>query len=235
MELIGITGKSGSGKTTLSDMLAQNGNVGVIHGDKLFDKVKQQNLFHIMECDEKGNPITAKKNIRKFVYSNKYIFLAYIRLKAMLSKGMIKKQIKELENQGKDIIVIECVHLKYYPIFKELDKRILVERPYIERQKAVLAREKNMDKDTFVMWDMPYKRSYYKENKKDYDNTIHNKSKEQLKQEANYLYRQISKTTEKQNRKEKLKKYQAKIESAITTRQQIITKERKEEEIYETR
>lgn len=235
MKLIGITGKSGSGKTTLSDMLAQNENVGVIHGDKLFDKVKQQNLFHIMECDEKGNPITAKKNIRRFVYGNKYMFLAYIRLKAILSKRTIKRKIKELENQGKDIIVIECVHLKYYPIFKKLDKRILVERPYIERQKSVLARDKNMDKDTFVMWDMPYKRSYYKENRKNYDNTIYNESKEQLKQEANYLYRQITKTTEKQNRKENFRKYQAKIKNRIATRQQAITKERKEEEAYETR
>ena len=213
MKLIGITGKSGSGKTTLSNMIAEKEKVGVIHTDELLDRIKQDNILQVMECDNKGEPVSLKKGIIKFLYSNKYMFLLYIKMKGILLNRIIKDKIQELEIQGNDIIVIEGVHLRYYPIFKELDKRIILQREYIKRQESVLLRDKDkkVDKETFVMWDMPYKRSYYREKMQDYDYKIYNSSKQKLKQEADNIYKEMSIVTEKERRRQHFKKYECKV------------------------
>lgn len=193
MKLIGITGKSGAGKTTLANIFAKNKNVGVIHVDELMEKVKEKKLSKIMDKNEDGTPLSIKKNIRKILYGNKHIFLMYIKCKGLFLNKKIKRQIRQYEEQGKKAVVIECVHLKYFPIFKQLDRRILVQRPYIERQKSVLQRDKdkNMDKEIFSMWDLPYKRSYYKEDIGSYDYNITNKTKTQLEELAQRIYNEL--------------------------------------------
>lgn len=237
MKLIGITGKSGSGKTTLSDMIGKNPNVGVIHIDELYGTVKKEKLSRIMENDENGEPVTVKKSARKILYTNKYIFLIYMRIKGLILNGKINKRIEEFEQIGKDIVVIEGAHLKYFSVFKMMDKKVLVRRPYIERKQSVLLRdsEKNIDKEIFVLWDIPYKRSYYKENMYSYEYKIDNDSVEKLEQVAEEIYEDISQTNEQKRRKNNFKKYECEVRKQEKNEGQHRIEEREEKDIYEIR
>lgn len=235
MKLIGITGKSGAGKTTLSNMIAQNENVGVIHIDELSDKVKKQKLSGMMQKDQKGNPVTLKKKVRKILYANKHVFLIYMKVKGTVLNRKIKKKIKEFEEKGKDVTVIEGAHLKYFPIFKQLDKRVLVQRPFIKRQESVLKRdkEKNIDKEIFVMWDLPYKRSYYKEDIGSYEYEIKNNSKEYLEQIAKDIYKDVKEISIEEKREEYFKCYKYKTKTLENDRKN--PKRGEKEKINETR
>jgi len=235
MKLIGITGKAGAGKTTLSDMIGENPNVGVIHIDELFEKVKKEKLSKMMENDTNGKPVAIKKNIRKILYGNKYIFLMFARTKGIILTRKINKKIKEFENEEKDIIVIESVHLRYFPIFKQLDKKVFIKRPYIVRQESVLLRdkEKNIDKETFALCDIPYKRSYYKENIDSYEYVVNNDSIEKLEQVAEEIYEDISQTSEKKRRRDSFEKYKFKVRDLQKSNKQQKREEREEEDIYE--
>lgn len=251
MKLIGITGKAGAGKTTLSDIIGRNQDVGVIHVDELFEKVKREKLSGMMECNSKGKPVAVKKNIRKVLYGNKYIFLIFIRTRAIILSGKINEKLKEFEKAGKNVAVIESTHLKYYPIFKKLDKKVLIRRPYIVRQKSVLLRdkEKNMDKEIFALWDIPYKRSYYKENMDNYEYKIDNESIEKLEQVAEQIYKDVTETensitSERKRRKACFEKYIVNVKNiekntVKNNRQSEINlhnlKESEEKEIYEVR
>ena len=242
MKLIGITGK-----TTLSDMIGKNPDVGVIHVDELFEKVKKEKLSGMMECDTKGKPVAVKKNIRKILYGNKYIFLMYTRIKGIILSKKINNKIEEFQNMGKSIVLIESVHLRYFPIFKKLDKKVLVQRPYIIRQKSVLLRDKdkNMDKEIFALWDIPYKRSYYKDNIDDYEYKIDNNYIQNLKQVAEEIYRDISQndifmTNERMRRKDSFEKYLVNLNNkGKNSKQSEINshrlKESEEKEINEVR
>lgn len=242
MKLIGITGKAGAGKTTLSDMLGKNEDVGVIHVDDLFEKVKKEKLSGMMEHNSKGKPVAIKKNIRKVLYGNKYIFMIFIRIKAIILSEKINNKLKEFERAGKSVAVIESTHLKYYPIFKKMHKKVFIKRPYIERRESVLIRDKgkNMDKEIFVLWDIPYKRSYYKENMDNYEYKVNNDSMKKLEKVAERIYKDISQTNERKRRKDKLKEYVVDVNNKEkdNKQSQINTckiKESEEKEIYEVR
>lgn len=236
MKLIGITGKSGAGKTTLSNLIGQNENVGVIHIDELMEKVKKQKLSGMMDNNKEGEPVAIKKNIRKILYGNKYIFLAYIKAKGILLNPKINEKIKQLEEEGKEVVVIECIYLKYFPIFKQLDKKVLVQRPYIKRQESVLERdkEKNMDKEVFAIWDLPHKRSYYKDDIGSYEYKINNNNdKDYLKQVAKEIYEDVKEISIQDKRKQNFKPYKCKTKKLEIDRNS--PKIREEEKTNETR
>lgn len=161
--------------------------------------------------------------------------------------GKIKEKIEEFEKEGKNIAVVESVHLKYFSIFKKLDKKILVQRPYIERQESILIRDKkeNVNKETIALWDTPYKRSYYKDNIDVYDYKINNDSIETLEQVAEEIYKDISETdisqtNKRDRRKENFEKYICNVNNLGENHKQSEIKssnlkESEEKDIYEVR
>ena len=52
----------------------------------------------------------------------------------------IENEMEKFKKEGKEIVVVESIHLKYLHIFKKLDKKILLKRPYKERLESVLER-----------------------------------------------------------------------------------------------
>lgn len=209
MKLIGITGKSGSGKTTLANLIGEHDNVGVIHIDDLLNRFKEEMLSSIMDNDADGKPTLVKKKHRKLVYTNKYFFLTYIKLESIVLDKKIKDKIKEYEDSGKDIVVIENVYLKFFSIFKDLDMKIMLSRPYSKRLDSVLKRDenKNIDKESFVLRDIPFKKSFYKYKKEDYDMIIPNESLDKMKEKADEIYSTVNTKSKNPNKAKLTKKY----------------------------
>lgn len=233
MKLIGITGKSGAGKTTFSNLLGKHHDVGVIHVDDLMDEFKEKNLSSMMDNDGEGKPTVTKKTLRKILYSNKYIFLSYIKVKSYILDKKIERRIKEYEEEGKNIVVIESVHLKYFKIFKKLDKKIIISRPYTKRLESVLERDKdkNIDKETFVMWDIPYKKNYYKEKEEDYDYKIYDETLEEIEKKQESIYNELKVESKKQKRETFAKYYEREVEKLKMVNIQRKQQTEKEERI----
>lgn len=190
MKLIGITGKMGSGKTTLSNMLQEYPGVATIHVDELVDAEKEEKFSGIMDKDKSGNPIVVKRRLKNFIYNNKITFKAFMKFKSKLIASKLDKQIAEYEEMGIDTVVIDSIYLKYLDIFKRLQVKILMRRDYNERLNSVLERDrdKDMDKERFVIADVPYKKGYYREDIRQYKYVVKNDSMEDLRRSADFIY-----------------------------------------------
>lgn len=190
MKLIGITGKSGAGKSTLSNMLGEYPKVAIIHIDDLINIEKQEKIPYMMDKDTAGRPIVLKNNLNKFFNSNKILFRMLMGVKSQLVHRKISRKIEEYREQGYEAVVIECVYLKYFKFFEKLDVRVLVKRPYEQRLASVLIRDRyvGINKEKFVLRDIPYKRGYYKEDRNKYKYIIQNTTLEELRSKAQEIY-----------------------------------------------
>lgn len=188
MKLIGITGKSGAGKTTFSNYLTENSEeIDVIHIDDLLRQIKLKYFKLIMKKDKFGDRVKVDSNLKKFIYSNKYLFLIFMKIRAKLVEPLLNRRIKELK--GKRIVLIDDIFLKHHKIYDILEQIYIIERPYIDRTTALKQRE-NLKKEEVVAYDTAHYTNNYREIK---DNKrvikVENKGdKSQLRQKARCIY-----------------------------------------------
>lgn len=162
MKLIGVTGKSGAGKTTFSDMLAENSNIGVIHIDDILKEFKLKYFKPFLSQDKNGEKTKINSNLKKMLYSNKFIFDLFMRFRAKLIEKTIDKEINRLVQEGNDTIIIDDVFIKYHKIYKEFSKVFIVRRPYTERVQAIRKRD-DLTKKEIVATDIAHHKENYKE------------------------------------------------------------------------
>ena len=189
MKLIGITGKAGAGKTTFSDMLAEKDNIGVIHIDDILRKIKLKYFKILMGKDKQGEKAKVNSKMKTIIYKNKILFDIFMKFRAKLVEKPLKKEIDQLENMGKKIILIDDIFIQYQKCYKELSQIFLVERPFIDRRKALEDRDE-LSKKEVVSYDVAHVTGNYKDIVKG-NNTIkiiNNKSKQELSKMVDLIY-----------------------------------------------
>lgn len=191
MKLIGVTGKAGAGKTTFSDMLAQKQNIGVIHIDDILTRMKLRYFKPIMSRDKNGENIKVNSKLKAILYGNKMLFNLFMKFRANLIEKLLKEKIENLKNEGKEIIIIDDIFIKYQKIYKDLSVIFMINRPYVERKKALQQRD-NLNKKELIAYDIAHFKGNYKEiiEEKHVKEIINNGSKGELEKLAEQVYEQ---------------------------------------------
>ena len=135
MKLTGVTGKSGAGKTTFSNMLAEKQNIGVIHIDDILRQIKLKYFQPIMGKDKSGENTKVNSKLKRIIYGNKILFNLFMKFRAKLVEKPLKQNIDTLIKEGKEIILIDDIFIKYQKVYKDLSMVFMINRPYVERKK----------------------------------------------------------------------------------------------------
>ena len=133
MKLIGVTGKSGAGKTTFSNYLKENSrDIEVIHIDDLLRDIKLKYFKFLMKKDKNGEKTKVDSKLKNYIYKTKPIFFMFSKFRAKLIEPSLNRKLKEL--QGKKIVIIDDIFIKYHKIYKDFKQIYLVERTYVDRK-----------------------------------------------------------------------------------------------------
>lgn len=190
MKFIGITGKSGAGKTTFSDYLAQNSeDIGVIHIDDLLKELKIKYFKFLMKKDNKGEQVRVDSRLKRFLYSNKIIFSAFMRFRASVVAPSLRRRVNELSD--KRVILIDDIFIKYNKLYKDFDKIYILERAFVNRREALMQRD-GISKTEIMAYDLAHHRENYREIKDDRraEKIENDGNKDRLKQKAREIYEQ---------------------------------------------
>ncbi len=165
MKLIGVTGKSGAGKTTFSNYLKENSkDIEVIYIDDLLRDIKLKYFKFLMKKDKNGEKTKVDSKLKNYIYKTKPIFFMFSKFRAKLIEPALNRKLKEV--QGKRIVIIDDIFIKYHKIYKDLEQIYLVERTYIDRRKSLQQRDET-SKEEIVAYDMAHFTGNYKEIKDD--------------------------------------------------------------------
>ena len=165
MKLIGVTGKSGAGKTTFSNYLKENSkDIEVIHIDDLLRDIKLKYFKFLMKEDKNGEKTKVDYKLKNCLYKAKLIFFMFSKFRAKLIEPALNRRLREL--QGKRIVIIDDIFIKYHKIYKDLEQIYLVERTYVDRRKSLQQRDE-ITKEEIVAYDMAHFTGNYKEIKDD--------------------------------------------------------------------
>ena len=191
MKLIGVTGKSGSGKTTFSNMLAEKDNIGVIHIDDLLRKIKMQYFSLIMTKDKNGEKAKVNSKLKTILYKNRLLFNLFMKFRAKLVEKSVDNEIHELLIEGKDIIIIDDIFIKYQKRYKELSHIYIVQRPYKSRILA-LGKRDQITREEIVAYDIAHHKGNYKEIAKGNNLIIikNDGTEEELRQKVEQIYKE---------------------------------------------
>lgn len=191
MKLIGVTGKSGAGKTTFSNILAQKHNIGVIHVDDILRQIKLKYFQPIMSKDKSGENTKVNSKLKRILYGNKILFNLFMKFRAKLVEKPLQQNIDNLIKEGKEVILIDDIFLKHQKVYKDLSMIFMINRPYIERRKALKERD-NLKKEELIAYDTAHFKRTYKEiiEGKNVRKIINNGSKEELEDIAEQIYEQ---------------------------------------------
>lgn len=189
MKLIGITGKAGAGKTTISNIIAQNNNVGVIHVDDVLKDVKLKYLKLFMDTDNKGEKTKVNGKLKMLLFRNKILFNLIMKFRTLLVRKRIDGKIKELQDAGKDIILIDDIYIKFLHIYNDLDRLFIIERSYVDRKEALKKRD-NLTLQEVVASDIAHFKGVYKDASKgkNVQKVFNNGTRESLIEKAKEIY-----------------------------------------------
>lgn len=165
MNLVGVTGKSGAGKTTFSNYLKENSkDIEVIHIDDLLRDIKLKYFKFLMKEDKNGEETKVDSKLKNYIYKTKPIFFMFSKFRAKLIEPALNRKLKEL--QGKRIVIIDDIFIKYHKIYKDFKQIYLVERTYVDRKNSLQQRD-DITKEEIVAYDMAHFTGNYKEIKDD--------------------------------------------------------------------
>ena len=191
MQLVGITGKAGAGKTTFSNILANENNIGVIHIDDIMKQIKLKYFSMFMDKDKDGKRTKVNSKLKRILYRNKIIFNLLMNLRAELIKEPLLVEIKRLEAEGKEIILIDDIFIRYQKIYNRLSMIFIINRPYVQRKEAIIKRDA-LTLEEAVATDYADFKGNYKEisQKRKAIKIINNGTEEELRQKAQETYKQ---------------------------------------------
>ena len=165
MNLVGVTGKSGAGKTTFSNYLKENSkDIEVIHIDDLLRDIKLKYFKFLMKEDKNGEKTKVDYKLKNCLYKAKPIFFMFSKFRAKLIEPALNRRLREL--QGKRIVIIDDIFIKYHKIYKDFKQIYLVERTYVDRKNSLQQRD-DITKEEIVAYDMAHFTGNYKEIKDD--------------------------------------------------------------------
>ena len=165
MNLVGVTGKSGAGKTTFSNYLKENSkDIEVIHIDDLLRDIKLKYFKFLMKEDKNGEKTKVDSKLKNYIYKTKPIFFMFSKFRDKLIEAASNRKLKEL--QGKRIVIVDDIFIKYHKIYKDFKQIYLVERTYVDRKNSLQQRD-DITKEEIVAYDMAHFTGNYKEIKDD--------------------------------------------------------------------
>ncbi len=169
MLVIGLTGNIGCGKSSLSNILKNNSldiiDADIISRDIMHNKDLLNKIFEIFGDDIKKEDGTLnRKELGKIVFNDdeKLIMLNNITHPAI--KNEIKKRIKEIEDNNKNIVVVDAALLiegkfldlvdKLVVISCDLDTQLnrIIKRDNITKEEAISRVKSQMDQSEKIKY-----------------------------------------------------------------------------------
>ena len=142
-----------------------------------------------MNTNNKGEKTKVNGKLKMMLYKNKLIFHLFMKFRAKLLKKRINSKIKELQDNGKDTIIIDDIFIKFLHIYNDLDKVFIIERPYKERKEALKKRD-NLTLQEIVAYDIAHFKGVYNDVSigNNVEKILNNESKESFMNKAKEIY-----------------------------------------------
>lgn len=151
MLVIGLTGNIGCGKSSLSKILKDN-SLDIIDADIISREIMSNNklleeVFHVFGEDVKdkdGN--LNRKKLASIVFSDDKKLIALNDITHPAIKNEIKRRIKDIENKGRNIVIVDAALLIEGKFLDLIDKLIVITCDEKEQLNRVMDRDNsNMD------------------------------------------------------------------------------------------
>ncbi|CEQ09551.1 dephospho-CoA kinase [[Clostridium] sordellii] len=151
MLVIGLTGNIGCGKSSLSKILKDN-SLDIIDADIISRKIMSDNklleeVFKVFGEDVKDKDGTLnRKKLASIVFSDDKKLIALNDITHPAIKNEIKRRIKDIENKGRNIVIVDAALLIEGKFLDLIDKLIVITCDEKEQLNRVMDRDNsNMD------------------------------------------------------------------------------------------
>ena len=151
MLVIGLTGNIGCGKSSLSKILKDN-SLDIIDADIISREIMSNNklleeVFQVFGEDVKDKDGTLnRKKLASIVFSDDKKLIALNDITHPAIKNEIKRRIKDIENKGRNIVIVDAALLIEGKFLDLIDKLIVITCDEKEQLNRVMHRDNsNMD------------------------------------------------------------------------------------------
>ena len=151
MLVIGLTGNIGCGKSSLSKILKDN-SLDIIDADIISREIMSNNklleeVFQVFGEDVKDKDGTLnRKKLASIVFSDDKKLIALNDITHPAIKNEIKRRIKDIENKGRNIVIVDAALLIEGKFLDLIDKLIVITCDEKEQLNRVMYRDNsNMD------------------------------------------------------------------------------------------
>ncbi|WP_338658097.1 dephospho-CoA kinase [Paraclostridium sordellii] len=151
MLVIGLTGNIGCGKSSLSKILKDN-SLDIIDADIISREIMSNNklleeVFKVFGEDVKEKDGTLnRKKLASIVFSDDKKLVALNDITHPAIKNEIKRRIKDIENKGRNIVIVDAALLIEGKFLDLIDKLIVITCDEKEQLNRVMDRDNsNMD------------------------------------------------------------------------------------------
>lgn len=151
MLVIGLTGNIGCGKSSLSKILKDN-SLDIIDADIISREIMSNNklleeVFQVFGEDVKDKDGTLnRKKLASIVFSDDKKLIALNDITHPAIKNEIKRRIKDIENKGRNIVIVDAALLIEGKFLDLIDKLIVITCGEKEQLNRVMDRDNsNMD------------------------------------------------------------------------------------------
>ncbi|CEJ72537.1 dephospho-CoA kinase [[Clostridium] sordellii] len=151
MLVIGLTGNIGCGKSSLSKILKDN-SLDIIDADIISREIMSNNklleeVFQVFGEDVKDKDGTLnRKKLASIVFSDDKRLIALNDITHPAIKNEIKRRIKDIENKGRNIVIVDAALLIEGKFLDLIDKLIVITCDEKEQLNRVMDRDNsNMD------------------------------------------------------------------------------------------
>ncbi|CEO26113.1 dephospho-CoA kinase [Paraclostridium sordellii] len=151
MLVIGLTGNIGCGKSSLSKILKDN-SLDIIDADIISREIMSNNklleeVFQVFGGDVKDKDGTLnRKKLASIVFSDDKKLIALNDITHPAIKNEIKRRIKDIENKGRNIVIVDAALLIEGKFLDLIDKLIVITCDEKEQLNRVMDRDNsNMD------------------------------------------------------------------------------------------